>query len=130
MTSLFSKTFYMGTTLMRPDARQHVWAIYAWCRRTDDLVVDLPLFEIESVPSQLFQDSPRALLNKDMLQRDLNVWTDRLDKIWRDEPEDLFDLAMADTVKVYPDLPIEPFRDMIVRLPSSCLSPLITVCSS
>lgn len=39
VTNLFSKTFYMGTTLMRPDARQHVWAIYAWCRRTDDLVV-------------------------------------------------------------------------------------------
>ena len=55
-----------------------------------------------------------------MLQRDLSLWTARLDKIWRDEPEDLFDLAMADTVKVYPDLPIQPFRDMIVRDESCC----------
>lgn len=38
VTKLFSKTFYMGTSLMRPNARRHVWAIYAWCRRSDDLV--------------------------------------------------------------------------------------------
>ena len=88
----------MGTTLMRPDARQHVWAIYTWCRRTDDIV-----------------DSPRALLNKGVMDKDLKDWNLRLDKIWKDDPEDLFDLAMADTVKVYPDLPIQPFRDMFVR---------------
>jgi hypothetical protein len=34
VTQLFSKTFYMGTSLMESAARQHVWAIYAWCRRT------------------------------------------------------------------------------------------------
>lgn len=38
VTKLFSKTFYMGTSLMRQDARRHVWAIYAWCRRTDGRV--------------------------------------------------------------------------------------------
>eukprot|EP00597_Dinobryon_sp_UTEXLB2267_P011377 CAMPEP_0170130522 /NCGR_PEP_ID=MMETSP0020_2-20130122/22650_1 /TAXON_ID=98059 /ORGANISM="Dinobryon sp., Strain UTEXLB2267" /LENGTH=156 /DNA_ID=CAMNT_0010365317 /DNA_START=154 /DNA_END=620 /DNA_ORIENTATION=- len=38
VTKLFSKTFYMGTSLMKPEARKHVWAIYAWCRRTDDIV--------------------------------------------------------------------------------------------
>jgi hypothetical protein len=65
VTKLFSKTFYMGTSLMRPDARQHVWAIYTWCRRTDDLV-----------------DSPRALLNRDTLKKDLQDWNKRLDEIW------------------------------------------------
>ena len=96
VTKTFSKTFYMGTSLMRPDAREHVWAIYAWCRRTDDIV-----------------DSPRALLNKDILQQDLEVWTDRLDSIWSGAPVDIFDLAMADTVKAYPTLSVQPFRDMI-----------------
>lgn len=52
VTKLFSKTFYMGTSLMRPEARQHVWAIYSWCRRTDDIV-----------------DSPRALLDRDSLSK-------------------------------------------------------------
>ena len=65
VTQLFSKTFYMGTSLMRPDARAHVWAIYAWCRRTDDIV-----------------DSPRALLNREVLTRDLEDWSVRLDRIW------------------------------------------------
>ena len=36
VTKLFSKTFYMGTSLMEPAARKHVWAIYAWCRRTGE----------------------------------------------------------------------------------------------
>lgn len=97
LTKLYSKTFYMGTSLMHPDARKHVWAIYAWCRRTDDLV-----------------DSPRAcLLNRENLEVDLKEWTERLDKIWKGEPIDLFDLAMADTVKKYPDMSIEPYRDMV-----------------
>lgn len=65
VTQLFSKTFYMGTSLMRPDARAHVWAIYAWCRRTDDIV-----------------DSPRALLNREVLNKDLEDWSRRLDSIW------------------------------------------------
>lgn len=96
VTELFSKTFYMGTTLMRPEARKHVWAIYAWCRRTDDLV-----------------DSPRALLNRDHLNMDLDIWNSRLNNIWADKPEDLFDLALCETVKEFPTLDIQPFKDMI-----------------
>jgi hypothetical protein len=96
VTNLFSKTFYMGTTLMRPDARQHVWAIYAWCRRTDDIV-----------------DSPRALLNRETLTKDLQEWERRLERIWSNQPVDLFDLAMTDTVREYPRMDIQPYRDMI-----------------
>ena len=96
VTKLFSKTFYVGTSLMRPDARKHVWAIYAWCRRTDDIV-----------------DSPRALLNRDVLKSDLEVWSNRLDDIWKDHPVDLFDLAMSDTVKKFPNMDIQPYQDMI-----------------
>ena len=32
-------------------------------------------------------DSPRALLNQDVLQEDLSVWNDRLDRIWDGDPE-------------------------------------------
>ncbi|KAJ1425861.1 isoprenoid synthase domain-containing protein [Ochromonadaceae sp. CCMP2298] len=99
VTELFSKTFYMGTSLMQPEARQHVWAIYAWCRRTDDIV-----------------DSPRALLNREVLQSDLQDWGVRLDEIWSGKPRDLFDLAMADTVRAFPSLPIQPFQDMIAGM--------------
>ena len=41
------------------------------------------------------------------------VWYERLDRIWAGTPDDLFDLAMADTVATYPGLSIQPFRDMI-----------------
>lgn len=99
VTKLFSKTFYMGTSLMRPDARQHVWAVYAWCRRTDDIV-----------------DSPRALLNREVLKADLDIWTARLKDIWQDHPVDLFDLAMADTVKKYPNMDVQPYKDMIAGM--------------
>ena len=96
VTRLFSKTFYTGTSLMPRDARKHVWAIYAWCRRTDDLV-----------------DSPRALSNIEILAGDLKEWEYRLDRIWANEPVDIFELAMADTVQKYPGLSIVPYQDMI-----------------
>jgi 15-cis-phytoene synthase len=99
VTQLFSKTFYIGTSLMPPHARKHVWAVYAWCRRTDDLV-----------------DSPRALFSRDNLKRDLRDWEERLDRIWDNQPVDLFDLAMADTVRTYPNMEIQPYRDMIAGM--------------
>ncbi|KAG5222733.1 phytoene synthase [Salix suchowensis] len=34
----YAKTFYLGTLLMTPERRRAVWAIYVWCRRTDELV--------------------------------------------------------------------------------------------
>ncbi|GAV88106.1 LOW QUALITY PROTEIN: SQS_PSY domain-containing protein, partial [Cephalotus follicularis] len=33
-----AKTFYLGTLLMTPERRKAVWAIFVWCRRTDELV--------------------------------------------------------------------------------------------
>lgn len=38
ITSEFAKTFYLGTQLMTPEQARAVWAIYVWCRRTDELV--------------------------------------------------------------------------------------------
>jgi len=96
VTKAFSKTFYIGTAFMRPEARKHAWAIYAWCRRTDDIV-----------------DSPQALANPNKLDSDLGEWVHRLDDIWDQRPTDQYDLAMADTVRTYPTLSIQPFRDMV-----------------
>jgi phytoene synthase len=96
VTQEFSKTFYIGTALLRPGARKHGWAIYAWCRRVDDIV-----------------DSPQAMLNPTQLDRDLVDWNRRLNGIWTGKPTDMFDLAMSDTVRAYPDLSIDPFKEMI-----------------
>lgn len=36
--SEYAKTFYLGTQLMTPIQAKCIWAIYVWCRRTDELV--------------------------------------------------------------------------------------------
>lgn len=38
ITGEYAKTFYLGTQLMTPDKARAIWAIYVWCRRTDELV--------------------------------------------------------------------------------------------
>lgn len=36
--SEYAKTFYLGTQLMTPVQAKCIWAVYVWCRRTDELV--------------------------------------------------------------------------------------------
>ena len=36
-TAEWAKTFYIGTLLLPPEKRRAIWAIYVWCRRTDEL---------------------------------------------------------------------------------------------
>jgi len=38
ITSEYAKTFYLGTQLMAPSQATAIWAVYVWCRRTDELV--------------------------------------------------------------------------------------------
>jgi len=68
--------------------------VYAWCRRTDD-IVDKPRKETLSLRSELAE------------------WRRRLDDIWQGRAYDAIDLALVDTVRRYPDLSIAPFEDMI-----------------
>nr|ATQ35992.1 phytoene synthetase [Ishige okamurae] len=97
ITGIFAKTFYLGTKFMAPVARKAVWAIYVWCRRTDDIV-----------------DGPRAMVRgRKSLQNDLQDWTNRLQEVWEGKPRDALDLAMVDVRQNYPSLPIAPFKDMI-----------------
>jgi len=94
ITAHYSKTFFMGTRLFPPDKARAVWAVYAWCRRTDDIV-----------------DKPRA--DRTSLRTELTEWQRRLTDVWEGKPYDLIDLALADTVRKFPALTITPFEDMI-----------------
>ncbi len=42
LTSFNSRSFYLASGLMKPDARRAVRALYAFCRTTDDIVDDVP----------------------------------------------------------------------------------------
>ena len=90
----------VARSLMSDAQPKAVWAIYVWCRRTDDIV-----------------DSPVAMLQGTArLTQEIEEWEGRLERIWEGIPTDTLDLALADTVVQYPDLPIAPFKDMVLGM--------------
>nr|APO14284.1 phytoene synthase 2 [Luffa aegyptiaca] len=88
----YAKTFYLGTLLMTKERQRAIWAIYVWCRRTDELV-----------------DGPNAVyMNPKVLDR----WEERLQDIFEGRPYDVLDAALSHTVSKFP-IHMKPFRDMI-----------------
>jgi phytoene synthase len=92
ITAVHSKTFYLGTQLMPEAKRKAIWAIYVWCRRTDELV-DGPMAE-----STTFET--------------LDRWEEHLECLFAGKAIDDVDVALVDTLSKFP-IEIEPFRDMI-----------------
>ncbi len=64
-TAQWAKTFYLGTMLLPQAKRKAIWAIYVWCRRTDELM-----------------DSPEAQ------SRPITELSDRLDK-WEERTKSI-----------------------------------------
>jgi phytoene synthase len=88
----YSATFYLSTLLLSKEKRPAVWAIYAWCRRTDELV-----------------DGPASALTT---PETLDQWEQQLESIFAGHPVENYDVALVDTVQRFP-MEIQPFRDMI-----------------
>jgi phytoene synthase len=95
-TAEWAKTFYLGTLLMPPAKRRAIWAIYVWCRRTDELM-----------------DSPEAMARPvDELAARLDAWEERTRALFRGTVRDGLDRVMVDTLERYPQ-PLQPYLDMI-----------------
>ncbi|WP_079679427.1 15-cis-phytoene synthase CrtB [Planktothrix sp. PCC 11201] len=92
VTAEYAKTFYLGTQLMPEAKRRAIWAIYVWCRRTDELV-----------------DGPMAATTT---EETLDRWEEHLEAVFAGHPKDDVDVALVDTLHRFP-LDIQPFRDMI-----------------
>ncbi len=92
ITAKYSKTFYLGTLLMPKEKRKAIWAIYVWCRRTDELV-----------------DGPQSSLTT---PETLDQWEQQLESVFAGHPVEDPDVALVDTLKRFP-MDIQPFRDMI-----------------
>ena len=92
ITAEYAKTFYFGTLLMPKEKSKAIWAIYAWCRLTDELV-----------------DGAKA---KYTTEDTLIEWEQQLESVFADYPIEDTDVALVDAIQRYP-LTIEPFRDMI-----------------
>ena len=66
-TQQWAKTFYLGTLLLPYEKRKAIWAIYVWCRRTDELM-----------------DSPEALKkSEEELSESLNSWEENTKKYFQ-----------------------------------------------
>lgn len=95
-TAEWAKTFYLGTLLMPPAKRRAIWAIYVWCRRTDELM-----------------DSPEALARPvEELAARLDAWETRTRALFAGDVRDALDLVMRDTIERYAQ-PLQPYLDMI-----------------
>lgn len=95
-TAHWAKTFYLGTLLMPPEKRRAIWAIYVWCRRTDELM-DGP---------QAQTLSPAALLSR------LDAWEERTRGLFEGRVADDLDSVMVDTMERFPQ-PQQAYLDMI-----------------
>jgi 15-cis-phytoene synthase len=95
-TAQWAKTFYLGTLLMPPVKRRAIWAIYVWCRRTDELM--------DSAEAQRRPVAELALR--------LDAWEERTRALFRGQVRDGLDLVMADTIERFSQ-PLQPYLDMI-----------------
>jgi phytoene synthase len=95
-TAQWAKTFYLGTLLMPPAKRRAIWAIYVWCRRTDELM-----------------DSAEAQARPvEELAARLEAWEQRTRALFAGTVCDGLDLVMRDTLDRYPQS-LQPYLDMI-----------------
>ncbi len=97
ITAEYAKTFYLGSMLLPMAKRRAIWAIYAWCRNTDELVDGTDMGTVTMA--------------------DLECWETRTLRTLQGKPPDNSpeDLALADVAQQFP-LTTEPFVDLIAGM--------------
>nr|BAU24764.1 phytoene synthase [Euglena gracilis] len=91
----YAKTFYLGSKFFPLKKRKAIWAVYVWCRRTDEIV-----------------DGPTVSKDPTKLLADLREWEQRLDLMFDGKAVDALDYALAESLKVFPGKK-QPYYDMI-----------------
>ena len=92
----FAKTFYLGSKFFSLPKRKAIWAIYVWCRRTDEIV-----------------DGPEVSEDPDVLTEELAAWEQRLDNLFQGKFVDAAEFALADSLEAFPGSSKQPYYDMI-----------------
>ena len=95
-TQQWAKTFYLGTLLLPQEKRKAIWAIYVWCRRTDEIM--------DSVEA--------STKSQDELSDNLDEWEENTKNVFRGNIKSELDAVLLDTIKRYPQS-IKPYLDMI-----------------
>jgi len=95
-TQQWAKTFYLGTLLLPLKKRKAIWAIYVWCRRTDEIM-----------------DSEEASTKpQDELSDNLDAWEENTKNVFKGVINSELDSVLLDTIEKYPQS-IQPYLDMI-----------------
>ena len=95
-TQQWAKTFYLGTLLLPQAKRKAIWAIYVWCRRTDEIM-----------------DSAEASTkSQDELSDNLDEWEENTKNVFKGNIKSELDSVLLDTIEKYPQS-IQPYLDMI-----------------
>ena len=95
-TQEWAKTFYLGTLLLPLEKRKAIWAIYVWCRRTDEIMDSLEA----------------STKSKDELSDNLNEWEENTKNVFKGIIKSELDAVLFDTLEKYPQS-IDPYIDMI-----------------
>jgi len=95
-TQQWAKTFYLGTLLLPPEKRKAIWAIYVWCRRTDEIM--------DSVEA--------STKSQHELSDNLDEWEENTKNVFKGNIKSELDSVLLDTIEKYPQS-IQPYLDMI-----------------
>ena len=95
-TQKWAKTFYLGTLLLPLKKRKAIWAIYVWCRRTDEIM--------DSVEA--------SSKSQDELSDNLDAWEENTKNVFNGNIKSELDAVLLDTIEKYPQN-IQPYLDMI-----------------
>jgi len=95
-TQQWAKTFYLGTLLLPQEKRKAIWAIYVWCRRTDEIM--------DSIEA--------STKSQDELSDNLDEWEENTKNVFKGNIKSELDAVLLDTIKNYPQS-IKPYLDMI-----------------
>ena len=95
-TQQWAKTFYLGTLLLPLEKRKAIWAIYVWCRRTDEIMDSLEA----------------ATKSQDELADNLDAWEENTNNVFKGIIKSELDAVLLDTIEKYPQS-IQPYLDMI-----------------
>ncbi len=95
-TQQWAKTFYLGTLLLPQEKRKAIWAIYVWCRRTDEIM--------DSVEA--------STKSKHELSDNLDEWEENTKNVFKGNIKSELDSVLLDTIEKYPQS-IQPYLDMI-----------------
>ena len=95
-TQQWAKTFYLGTLLLPQEKRRAIWAIYVWCRRTDEIM--------DSIEA--------STKSQDELSDNLDEWEENTKNVFKGNIKSELDSVLLDTIEKYPQS-IQPYLDMI-----------------